>query len=183
MKTVLHLKIALLLLLVLPQVANSQFTNPERDTKWNIGFNMGGVWQDGDIKLDRPGFGYGFTLGRAIYEEPGKFWSVDARFRYMKGFTYGQDVTKLDSADIENNTIYSSNPSNYKNTLGYTYLNNKTMIHDFSLEAVVNFHMLRERTGVLLSVFGGVGVTDYKTTTNLLDNENSNKIYIQILFG
>ena len=177
MKTILQLKFALILALVLPQVANSQFTNPERDTKWNIGLNMGGVWQDGDIKLDRPGFGYGFTIGKGIYEDPGKFWSLDARFRYMKGFTYGQELTRLDSADIIDNTIYSSNPSNYKNALGYTYLNNKTMIHDFSLEAVLNFHKLRERTGVLLSVFGGLGVTDYKTRTNLLDSNNFNKIY------
>ena len=177
MKTILHLKLALILVLVLPQVASSQFTNHERDTKWNIGFNMGAVWQDSDIKLDRPGFGYGFTIGKGIYESPGKFWSVDARFRYMKGFTFGQELTKLDSIDIIDNTIYSSNPSNYKNTLGYTYLNSKTMIHDFSLEAVLNFHMLRERTGVLLSVFGGIGVTDYKTRTNLLNYRNFNKIY------
>ena len=177
MKTILQLKLALIIALLFPQLASSQFTDYERDTKWNIGFNMGGVWQDGDIKLDRPGFGYGFTIGKGIYEAPGKFWSLDARFRYMKGFTFGQELTKLDSADIMDNTIYSSNPTNYKNRLGYTYLNSKTMIHEFSLEAVLNFHMLRERTGVLLSVFGGIGVTDYKTRTNLLDNKNFNKIY------
>ncbi|MEN8957715.1 MAG: Ig-like domain-containing protein [Flavobacteriales bacterium] len=177
MKTILHLKFALLVSLFLPQLATSQFTSPEQDTRWNIGLNMGGVWQDGDVKLDRPGFGYGFTIGKGIYEDPGKFWSLEARFRYMKGFTYGQELTKLDSSDMEDNTIYSTIPSNYKNTLGYTYVNNKTMIHDFSLEGVVNFHMLRERTGVILSIFGGLGVTDYKTTTNLLDFENTNKIY------
>lgn len=158
---------------LLPQSSNAQFTDYERDTKWNLGFNMGGVWQDGDIRLDRPGFGYGFTLGKGIYEHPSRFWSVDLRFRYLKGFTYGLNTFRTDSSEIEDNTVLSTNPTNYKNMLGYTYLNSKTMIHDFSLEAVLNFHALREKTGILLSVFGGVGVTDYRTWTNLTNDSNN----------
>ena len=178
MKTLLQFTIALFLLCLLPQSSISQFTDYERDTKWNLGFNMGGVWQDGDIRLDRPGFGYGFTLGKGIYEHPSKFWSVDLRFRYLKGFTYGLNTFRTDSSEIEDNTVLSTNPTNYKDALGYTYLNSKTMIHDFSLEAVLNFHALREKTGILLSVFGGIGVTDYRTWTNLTnDSNNLYKIY------
>lgn len=176
MKTILQLKVALILILTTSLGANSQYVDYDRDTKWNIGFNMGGVWQDGDIKLDRPGFGYGFTLGRSIYESPGKFWGLDVRFRYLKGFTYGQNLSRTDSTDSYlDNTIYSTNPTNYRNNVGFTYLNSKTMIHDFSLEAVINFHKLREKTGVLLSVYGGIGITDYRTKTDLLDEND--KIY------
>ena len=178
MKTLLRFTIALFVGCLLSFNSNAQFTDYERDTKWNLGFNMGGVWQDGDIRLDRPGFGYGFTLGKGIYESPSKFWSVDLRFRYLKGFTYGLNTFRTDSSELEDNTVLSTNPTNYKNALGYTYLNSKTMIHDFSLEAVLNFHALREKTGILLSVFGGVGVTDYRTWTNLTnDSNNFNKIY------
>ncbi|MGB1041508.1 MAG: outer membrane beta-barrel protein, partial [Flavobacteriales bacterium] len=177
MKTILHLKIALIIALLLPLSSNAQFTDYERDTKWNLGFNMGGVWQDGDILLDRPGFGYGFTLGKGIYEAPNRFWSVDLRMRYLKGRTFGQDIKLTDSSELADNSVFATNPSNYKNTLGFTYFNTETALHDFSLEAVVNFHGLREKTGVLLSVFGGIGITDYRTKTNLLDDRNLDKIY------
>ena len=180
MKTTLPIKLALLFFLVLSTAATAQFTNPERDTKWNLGFNMGGVWQDGDVQLDRPGFGYGFTLGKGIYESQGKFWSVDLRFRYMKGKTFGQNLSLTDSASIDDNSIYAQNPTNYKATQGLLFLNTETALHDFSLEAVINFHALREKTGILLSVFGGIGITDYRTKTDLLytpEGQSFDKMY------
>ena len=180
MKTILPIKLALLFFLVLSTAATAQFTNPERDTKWNLGFNMGGVWQDGDVQLDRPGFGYGFTLGKGIYESQGKFWSVDLRFRYMKGKTFGQNLSLTDSASIDDNSIYAQNPTNYKATQGLLFLNTETALHDFSLEAVINFHALREKTGILLSVFGGIGITDYRTKTDLLytpEGQSFDKMY------
>ncbi|MEN8839347.1 MAG: outer membrane beta-barrel protein, partial [Flavobacteriales bacterium] len=180
MKTFLPTKIALLFLFIFTQFANAQFTDPVRDTKWNLGFNMGGVWQDGDIELDRPGFGYGFTLGKGIYESQGKFWSVDLRFRYLKGITFGQNLSLTDSSSIDDNSIFAQNPTNYKANQGLIFLNTETALHDFSLEAVINFHALREKTGVLLSVFGGVGITDYRTKTDLLytpDGQAFNKMY------
>ena len=180
MKIFLQIKIALLFLLCFSNNSYSQFTDPERDTKWNLGFNMGGVWQDADVTLDRPGFGYGFTLGKGIYESQGKFWSVDLRFRYLKGKTFGQNLTLTDSADIDDNTLYAITPTNYKATQGLLYLNTETALHDFSLEAVINFHALRERTGVLLSVFGGIGITDYRTKTDLLytpEGQSFSKMY------
>ncbi len=180
MKILLQLKLAFLLAVYFSNSAYSQFTNPDWDTKWNLGFNMGGVWQDGDVLLDRPGFGYGFTLGKGIYESQGKFWSVDVRFRYLKGRTFGQNLSLTDSADIDDNSLYAIGTTNYKATQGLLYLNTETVLHDFSMEAVINFHALRERTGVLLSVFGGIGITDYRTKTDLLytpDGQNFDKMY------
>ena len=182
MKSILQLKIALFTIFLFSFGAKAQFVDYDRDTKWNLGFNMGAVWQDGDVSLNSPGFGYGFTFGRSIYENPNKFWSLDLRFRYMKGFTYGQNLvaTRDSTSTYLDNPIYSTNPSNYRDNLGFTYLNSKTMIHDFSLEAVINFHKLREKTGVLLSVYGGLGVTDYRTTTNLLDEDGKLYNYFDI---
>ncbi len=182
MKPILQLKIALFTIFLFSFGAKAQFVDYDRDTKWNLGFNMGAVWQDGDVSLNNPGFGYGLTFGRSIYESPSKFWGLDLRFRYMKGFTYGQNLaaTRDSSSSYLDNPIYSTNPSNYRDNLGFTYLNSKTMIHDFNLEAVINFHRLRERTGILLSVYGGVGVTDYRTTTNLLDEDGKLYNYFDI---
>ena len=180
MKILLQIKIVLLFLLCFSNSSYSQFTDPERDTKWNLGFNMGGVWQDADVTLDRPGFGYGFTLGKGIYESQGKFWSVDLRFRYLKGRTFGQNLSLTDSAAIDDNSLYAIGTTNYKATQGLLYLNTETVLHDFSMEAVINFHTLRERTGVLLSVFGGIGITDYRTKTDLLytpDGQDFDKMY------
>lgn len=180
MKILLQIKIVLLFLLCFSNSSYSQFTDPERDTKWNLGFNMGGVWQDADVTLDRPGFGYGFTLGKGIYESQGKFWSVDLRFRYLKGRTFGQNLSLTDSAAIDDKSLYAIGTTNYKATQGLLYLNTETVLHDFSMEAVINFHTLRERTGVLLSVFGGIGITDYRTKTDLLytpDGQDFDKMY------
>ena len=180
MKTKLLFKLLALFTALISFNSNAQFINNDKDTKWNIGFNIGGVWQDGDIKLRTPGFGYGFTLGKGVYEAPNHFWSFDIRFRYLKGKTFGQDS---ELSDITNNPIYSDINSDYISAYtgtalaGKSYLNNKTDIHDFSLEGVANLYWLRKHTGVLLSVFGGLGVTDYRTTTDLLEFENFNKIY------
>ena len=129
---------------------------------------MGGVWQDADINLEHPGFGYGLTFGRAIYEKPGSFWGLDLRFRYLRGHSYGIDPERflLDST-------FSDDFGAYADSVGYTYLNNKTDIHDYSLEAVLKFHRLREQTGILFHIFGGIGITDYQTKMNLLDENDA----------
>ena len=180
MKTKLLLKLTALLILFISFHANSQFVDNENDTKWNVGFNMGAVWQDGDVKLRTPGFGYGFTLGKGVYEAPNHFWSFDIRFRYLKGRTYGQD---FELSDVTGNPIYSDSNTNYiaaysgTPLAGKSYLNNKTDIHDFNLEGVANLYWLRKHTGVLISVFGGIGITDYRTRTDLTNLDNFDKIY------
>ena len=183
MKIKLHFKITALIFVLFSLNSTAQFVDYEgRDTKWNIGINTGGVWQDGDIKLRTPGFGYGFMIGKGIYEAPNHFWSFDVRFRYMKGRTYGQDS---ELSEFSDNPIYSDSATDYKSAYfgtplaGKTFYNNKTDIHDFSLEGVVNLYWLRKKTGVLLSVFGGLGVTDYRTRTDLtyIDSNGYNKLY------
>lgn len=170
MKIKLHLKLLIFGALISSGLF-SQKVDYERDTKWNIGFNMGATWQDSDIKLKSPGFGYGFTFGRSIYERPNSFFGVDLRFRYLRGTTYGIDPNRLylDS----NDTFYNQPEHNYLDSVGYTYLNNSTDLHDYSLEMVINFHKLREQTGILLHVFGGIGITDYQSKTNLLDKNGN----------
>lgn len=170
MKIKLHLKLLIFGALISSGLF-SQKVDYERDTKWNIGFNMGATWQDSDIKLRTPGFGYGFTFGRSIYERPNSFFGVDLRFRYLRGTTYGMDPNRL-TLD-SNDTFYNQPEHNYVDSLGYTYLNNSTDLHDYSLEMVINFHKLREQTGILLHVFGGIGITDYQSKTNLLDKNGN----------
>jgi hypothetical protein len=170
MKIQLHLKLLILGVLISSGLFSQKF-DYERDTKWNIGLNMGAVFQDSDIKLKTPGFGYGFTFGRSIYERPNGVFGLDLRFRYLRGTTYGVDPNRL-TLD-SNNAFYNKTEHNYLDSVGYTYLNNSTDLHDYSLEMVINFHRLRERTGILLHVFGGIGITDYQTKTNLLDDNGN----------
>ena len=67
-----------------------QHINFEYDSGWNLGFNIGGTWQQSDVKA-KAGPGFGFTLGKAIYEKQGKLLSHDLRFRYLRGGNYGYD--------------------------------------------------------------------------------------------
>ncbi len=175
MKTLLHLKM-MMISLIIGTSTFSQFVDYERDTKWNFGLNIGGTWQDADINLQRPGLGYGFTFGRAIYEQPNSMFGLDLRFRYLRGKTFGLDPDRYLVDSATDGGYYADNAPSIVDS-GYTYLNNETDLHDFSLEAVLKFHRLRERTGILFHVFGGVGITDFGTKTNLTDANGFNYDY------
>ena len=160
----------------LTQSEERQFINYEYDNGWNFGINAGGTWQRKEAFVinnfttySKPfaGFSGGFTFGKAIYEEKGKFFAFDLRFRYLRGVNYGW-VAYLD-------TIPNQYLSNQINDVP-AYRNYKMDLNEFSLEGVLTLNRLRERTGIILYGFGGVGVVDYRVKSNFYDG-NFHGIY------
>jgi len=149
----------------------------DSDSKWFWGFNYGATWQttDVDYKLYH---GWGLTLGKSFNYNYGKVFSFDIRGRYLTGNWYGQnsDSTKLSSTY---QGIYSQQGSNYKDSLGFTYLNFNSKINRLALELVIHANRVRETTGFDPYIFGGVGFTWYDSKANII-NDNSfetNQIY------
>ena len=139
----------------------AQYINYKDDSGWNIGFNVGGIWQQSDVTT-KPGYGLGLTLGKAIYEKEGKFLSFDLRLRYLHGQNKGFNTsisTDLDSAGIYKDYFNSGHFHNHK-----MVVNNM-----WDLEGVLTLNRLREKTGIILYGFGGIGATDYTLTTDLKD--------------
>jgi hypothetical protein len=56
-----HLFLAMLILLGSVGLTDAQHMNYDNDSGWKLGFNMGGTWQQSDMKA-RAGIGFGATL-------------------------------------------------------------------------------------------------------------------------
>jgi len=139
----------------------------EHDNGWNFGINMGATWQEAEkyhnsdtLSNPRAGFGAGLTLGKSIYERPNSFFAFDLRGRLLGGTNYGT----IDKLFTDSLTLASSNVplfNSYQMTL-----------KEADLEGVLILHRLRERTGILMYGFGGIGVTNYKVDAGLSYEEN-----------
>lgn len=139
------------------------FVNYERDGGWNIGFNMGATWQPreqigGTSFTTKPygGFGGGMTLGKSVYEKEGAFFAFDIRGRYLGSYNSGWTGVPDFGYDLTGDTSGTS----------FGFRNYKMYLHEFSLEGVLTLHRLRERTGILLYGFGGIGATLNKVNAN-----------------
>lgn len=150
----------LISLLTLNSSVNAQHINYEDDRGWNLGFNLGGAWQPREATtttttIPYAGFSGGLTFGKSIFEKPGAFLALDWRFRYLQGWNSGWETTEsiLPVAD--------SNITGYRNY--------KMNFNEYSLEAVITLHRLRERTGIILYGFGGVGLNNYAVKSNYTD--------------
>lgn len=137
----------------------AQFIDYERDNGWKFGLNMGGTWQESEpfgstsFKI-KPyaGFSGGLTFGKSIFERPGSFLAFDLRYRFLAGKSYGwlgvptTDTTVI-GAGIE--------------AIPFGFQNYRFGYRENTLEGVLTLHSLRERTGILLYGFGGIGITRY----------------------
>ncbi len=117
---------------------------------YDIGFGLGGSYQSSDIRNFSGGAGT-FTFGHSIYQKPNAVFGLDWRFRFLGG----------------NNTAFDDRiniDSTYSN-VNYTHFN-------YDLELVLTFNRFRERTRIILSGFGGAGITHSITSFDLLDGNS-----------
>ena len=138
---------------------------------WILGLNGGLAYQQGDVPALLDGYGAGLTLGKNIFYKQGAPFSFDLRGRALYTRTYGLDhAPSLGIA--KNNALNGTKGPTYLSEgggPGYAFLNHKTDLAELGLEGVLNFNQLAERSNVLLSLYGGVGIDWYKTATDQLD--------------
>ncbi len=123
---------------------------------WIFGLNAGFAWQSSDISPQLGG-GWGFYLGKSIWNRPQSIFSVDGRFRYMGTWTYGQN---LRDTLIGNRLI--SKLGYRPDSLNFAH-NHETVFHDLAFELRLNFEELRRKHSVLFALYGGLGLGIYNT--------------------
>ncbi len=151
--------------------AQAQKLRYDEDSGWKLGLNVGATWQESDMKTV-PGLGYGLTFGKALSQRESRFFAFDMRFRYLRSTHKGYSTDR--AYGLANNPVFNGSDSTsalnyYGDSLGYIFPNYKMDLHRYSLEGVLTLNLLRERTGIVLYGFGGIGVTDYRITTDQLD--------------
>jgi|GEM_PF-1255695 len=137
---------------------------------WTLGLNGGAAYQQSDV-CALPGWGTGLTLGKNIYHRPNGLVDVDLRGRYL--YTHTRGANHFRTGDISKNTLLNGTTGgvdSYVTTPGYVFQNHVTDIHEGSGELVFTANRLRQKTGIELGVFGGIGLDFHQART---DQENS----------
>jgi len=114
---------------------------------WTIGLGGGAAYQKSDLANSK-GFGLDLTVGSQLYRKENSFLSVDWKFRFLAGQNKAFD--------------HRINPD-------ATYSNIRYSFFTYDLELGLTLNRLRERTGIVLTGFGGAGLTHGRTFTDLYD--------------
>lgn len=154
--------------------AQIKTTNDLTPGYWILGLNTGLSYQSSDIKAQLNGFGFGATLGKNLYYQPGAPLAFDLRGRLLFARNYGLDFER--SFAIENNSAlngtsgpnYLNYPSELEEPNGFVFQNHQTDIGELALEGVLTLNSLRENTGLVASLYGGIGLDWYRAKVDQL---------------
>jgi hypothetical protein len=171
-----HMKKIYILIIVLFSLQSfSQKDYSRYYNSWRLGLNLGGAWQTADYRSCW-GMAGGFTLEKGLHENSTNFFSFAIRGRYLAANTYGMDLNR--NYDVKSNDAYNGKYDPVVNFVDsvpvnrqYVFDNYKMTLGEGSLELQLSFNRLRERTHVILNLWGGVGVTSYRTKSDLLDGD------------
>ena len=167
MKQITKIATLLLVLISLWQTGTAQESTFVRTPGyWTLGLNAGLAYQSSDVKATLDGWGVGVTLAKNLYYQHGAPIAFDLRGRALYDQSYGLDHKQ--SYGILNNDALS-NYLEDNGGPGYVYQNHKTHHAELALEGVLSFNQLRERTNIILALYGGIGVDWYGTFTNQKD--------------
>ncbi len=168
MKKLYFLIVTLISLSTFSQKDYSRYYN-----SWRLGLNIGGAWQTADYRSCW-GMAGGITLEKGFHENSTNFFSFAIRGRYLAANTYGMDYNR--NYDVKSSDAYNGKYDPKVNFVDsvptgkqYVYDNYKMTLGEGSLELQLTFNRLRERTHVLLNLWGGIGITSYRTKSDLLD--------------
>lgn len=176
--------LCLLLALLIPALSQAQQNSTQQAGYYTFGLNAGLSYQSSDIKALPEGFGLGATLAKNLYYRPGAALSFDLRGRLLYAQQLGLDNTR--SFDILNNSVlngsqnldYINYPQNLGESQGFVFQNHKTDVFELGLEGVLTLNKLRERTGVIASIYGGLGLDWFRTKIDQAD-ASGNPYYSQ----
>jgi large repetitive protein len=178
MKTTRHLR-NLGILLILCTAVTSLFAQRKGGLEpgwYTLGINAGLSYQQSDVPVWLRGGGLGITLAKNYIHKPNGGLDFDLRGRLMYSTSYGLSPDRnynLTGNPAVNGTQfwdYTTYPAELNEPNGFIFNNHRTQMGELGLEAVFTFGRLRERTGIVFSVFGGLGIDWFRTTTDQGNN-------------
>ena len=99
---------------------------PPRDAGWwTLGINGGWAYQSSDVPTTYQGYGFGMTLAKNLYYQPGSPISFDARGRWLYSQSIGLDTkraTGLENNDALNGSREAGEGLDYTDPLGPNYI-------------------------------------------------------------
>lgn len=163
---------------------NAQQSLRQEGGYYTFGLNAGLSYQSSDVQALPEGFGLGITLGKNLYYKAGAPISFDLRGRLLYAQQFGLDAAR--SFDITNNSVlngsqnldYTTYPANLGEAQGFVFQNHQTEVFELGLEGVLTLNRLRERTGVVASIYGGLGLDWYRASIDQAD-ASGNAYYSQ----
>jgi len=146
-------------------------TLTSKSGKYRLGLNIGNFYQQSDVEK-LPGFGYGLTLERRLKPNNTDFFSFSLRGRYLHGYSKGLDYSNFNG--IQNNQAVNgvrNNNINYFNPPDsiFFYNNFRTEMNDFSVELMLYFNQLWQKTNILLYGWGGLSMADFEAKIDQVD--------------
>ncbi len=159
-----------------------QLIQPLNSGYWSFGLNTGKAYQSSDLDASPSGFGVGATFGKNLYYKPGAVLDFGLRGRLNYNKTKG--LSPIRNYNISNNTAvngqegldYLSFPDKLGEDRGFIFSNHKTDLVEAGLEGVLTFNELKEKTGIKLSLYGGLGGAVYNVKTDQAD-QNGNEYF------
>ena len=172
--------------LLFSQQISSRFTPRERG--WvTFGIDGGSAYQSSDVRTSFDGWGAGMTLAKNLAYRPGGALSFDIRGRLLFTRAYGRDWKPV--FEIKDNAALNGS---YKPSIDYVldqsspfdssfvFANHRTGMGELGAEGVLTFNRLRERTGIVFSLFGGVGLDLYRTRIDQADASGNMYDYLSV---
>ena len=149
----------------------SRWTPPGGRGYVTLGLNTGWSYQSSDVKTRYTGWGVGMTLAKNLAYQPGGWLAVDLRGRALYHNSFGLGVDR--SFGIANNEGLNGLSRTFATTQDYVtgvptteqfvYQNYRTDAGELAAELIFTFNRLREKTNVLFSLYGGLGLDGYYT--------------------
>lgn len=148
------------------------FTTPLNQGYWTLGLNGGTAYQSSDVNSTSNGLGLGLTVGKNIFHRPGAV--LDFGLQGRLSYTKSTGLNTVRNYNIENNDVVNGTEGldyrNYPDDLGvdrgFIFSNHKTQTLEGAVEAVVTLNELKEKTGVKVSLFGGLGANYFNVETD-----------------
>jgi len=178
MKTAIQL-LSALCLLMWAQTTTAQMSMGAKRGDYTFGINAGYAYQSSDVRSAGNGGGFGLTAGRTLLAGAYSPISVEMRGRLLLARTFGLDP--LRSFQIQNNKAlngtqglnYLNYPANLDEPQGFVFQNYRTTIGELSAELVFTLEELRRKTGIIASVYGGIGLDGFHSKIDQADASGS----------
>ncbi|MEZ5041952.1 MAG: hypothetical protein R2828_18795 [Saprospiraceae bacterium] len=159
---------SLFLAILMSGVLYGQASVQQQAGYYTFGLNAGLSFQSSDVRSLYEGFGLGATLAKNYYYKPGAPISFDLRGRLLYAQQLGLDGQR--SFDIADNSVlngtqaldYTNYPAGLSEPAGFVFQNHKTDVLELGLEGVITLNKLREKTRVIASIYGGLGIDWYR---------------------